>query len=321
MLHEPGDAAAMAVFEARGVQAIEDYQSGKALNIWPELVPSEYIGEVPALIERIGLRLPHIDPVATIERAIRWNARPVFACDAPKLFALLDDLGLHRPYLLWVAGDLDFLDGSQVAIVGTRWPSDSGLENTRRLVRELGVSVVSGGAKGIDAQAHRAAIAHGLPTAAFMAGGLDRAYPQENWNLFHDIVRGGGAMISELAPRSAPTRFRFLQRNRLIAASGTATFVVEAGYRSGSKNTAGHSRLLGRDTYALVGGGKGAQRGCEAMVASGLAMPFRLSAGSDDSLGQRIEDAKRNGSRTVEEIARESGVSIAQVRQGLAAGN
>ena len=228
---------------------------------------------------------------------------------------MLSHLGSHRPYLLWVAGELAWLDGSQVSIVGTRRPSAEGLNNASKLVRRLGAPVVSGGATGIDAQAHREALELGLPTAAFMAGGLDRAYPQENWELFHDIVRNGGAMISEMAPRTAPSKFRFLQRNRLIAAASAETYVVEAGLRSGSRNTAGHARNLGRDVYALE---NSRSPGCRSMIASGLAMPLQFgpSPAHQQTL-VRIRDAQREGRATVAEIAAESGLSTQEVRAVL----
>ena len=318
MLHEPGDALARELFDQRGTQLIEDFRSGKAQAIWCDLVPQEYAQEVADLIERIELRLPKIDVIAAIERGIRWNFRPLFPTEAPNLFGKLSDLHPHEPYLLWIAGDHKFLQGTTASVVGTRWPSAKGLANTEKLVAKLDTPIVSGGAIGIDAAAHRAAIAAGLPTAAVMAGGLDRAYPQVNWELFHQIVQSGGAMLSEMPPGTAPTRFRFLQRNRIIAALSPATFVVEAGYRSGTLNTANHAKLLGRDVYAIVGPQDFAPaRGCNAMVASGLAMPLQLDAGerwTDKRKLQRIEDARRNGAKTDLDIARESGLSLREVR-------
>jgi DNA processing protein len=315
MLHEPGDAAARAIFDARGKQVFADIQTPQVGQVWREFLPQEYHSEIPRILERIKLRLPTANPVAAIERGIRWNARPVFEDQAPRLFEMLSHLGSHRPYLLWVAGELSWLDGSQVSIVGTRRPSAEGLANASRLIRLLGAPVVSGGAVGIDAQAHREALELGLPTAAFMAGGIDRAYPQENWELFHEIVRSGGAMISELAPRTAPSRFRFLQRNRLIAAASAETYVVEAGLRSGSRNTAGHARNLGRNVYAMD---SSRSPGCRSMIMSGLAMPFHLETPSlvEHNI-LRVRDAQREGRSTVAEIAAESGLSTNEVRAVL----
>jgi len=316
LLHEPGDAAAWAVYEIRGIKALDDFESGRA-NSWSEMVPSEYRDHIPDLIERIGLRYSAEKVSRVIERGIRWNFRPVFPADSPQVFDRLGELGPHRPYLLWVAGDLDAFESNSVSIVGTRWPSRVGLEHARDLAEQIGLPVVSGGAVGIDSAAHRAAIENNAPTLAVMAGGLDRAYPQQNWELFHKIVRAGGAMVSELAAGAAPTRWRFLQRNRLIAALSDATYVVEAGYRSGSLNTANHAKLLGRPVWAVVGPKDAPHaRGCNSMVASGLARPIKMGREDwvDPRLLQRIEDAKRDGSRTDAEIARDSGVPIRQVR-------
>ena len=122
LLHEPGDALARLIFSSRGTAALADYRDGSAKDIWPRLVPKEYLHQIPELIERISLRLPHRNEIAVIERAIRWNARPIFPADAPKLFERLGDLYPHDPYLLWVAGDISFLERDCAAVVGTRKP-------------------------------------------------------------------------------------------------------------------------------------------------------------------------------------------------------
>lgn len=320
MLHEPGDGLARQIFDLRSTKALEDFQTGRAKNLWPALVGDEYREAVADMIERIELRYNEQAVIAAVERGIRWNFRPVFESDTPGLFENLSDLAPHQPYLLWVAGDLQSFTGEMASIVGTRWPSDHGEENAAKLVRQLGLPVISGGAIGIDAAAHRAAIDNKLPTMAVMAGGLDRAYPQVNWELFHQIVQFGGAMISEMAASVAPTRWRFLQRNRLIAAASSATYVVEAGYKSGSLNTANHAKMLGREVFAMVGPKEFAPaRGCNAMVSSGLARPYHLGGSviQDQSLHLRIADARRNGSKTVRDIARDSGVPIRLVKASM----
>lgn len=320
MLHEPGDGLARQIFDARGTGALEDFQKGRAKSLWPSLVGDEYQQAVFDMIERIELRFGDQRVTSAIERGIRWNFKPVFPDQHPRFFEKLDDLAPHQPYLLWVAGELQNFSEAAASVVGTRWPAKQGEENTAEIVRRLGLPIISGGAIGIDSAAHRAALQLGIPTAAVMAGGLDRAYPQVNWELFHSIVQSGGAMISELAAGVAPTRWRFLQRNRLIAAASDATYVIEAGYRSGSLNTANHARLIGREVFALVGPkDSSAARGCNAMVSSGIAQPLRLGKTKwvDGSLRKRIEDARRNGSKTVVEIARDSGVPIREVRAAL----
>ena len=272
------------------------------------------------LLERIDLRLSKINLIDRIERGIRWNARVYFENSEPELFEKLRDLGPHRPYLLWIAGDPNILSEETVSIVGTRNPSATGLANAKRMVTELGSPVLSGGAIGIDAQAHESAVDAGLKTAAFMAGGIDRVYPQANWELFHEMVRKGGALISEVAPGTAPSRFRFLQRNRLIAAASGATYIVEAGYRSGTRNTANHARVLGREVFAVAGPWDFAPaRGANAMIAEGLASAYSIGHYPVEltMTQKRIQDAMRAGARFPDEIAAESGLSLANVLDEL----
>lgn len=322
MLHEPGDALAHLIFELQGPSAIDDFLSGRAKRLWSELVSlhaPEYLMKLPELLERIKLRIEFADPSHAVERGLRWGAKPVFPNQLPSLWQRFSDLEHHSPYLLWVAGEPEALEADAVSLVGTRNPSERGLRNTSKVVSSLRCAIVSGGAKGIDAQAHRTALELGLPTIAFMAGGIDRAYPMENWELFHQIARSGGALVSELQPGSSPSRFRFLQRNRLIAAAGSFTVVVEAGYRSGSKNTANHARSLGRDVFAVAGSwsDKSAQ-GCNAMIREGLAQPWNFGDGVEPTLDQkRVLDAIREGCVEPAEIARESGMGISQVVREL----
>jgi DNA processing protein len=322
MLHEPGDALAHKIFELQGPGVIEDYRSGRAKRLWSELIQlhaPEYLMKLPDLLERIKLRIDYAHPSQAIERGIRWGARPVFPAELPKLWERFSDLEHHSPYLLWVAGEASALEREFVSVVGTRAPSEAGLRNTAKLVSTLASPIVSGGAKGIDAAAHKTALDLGLPTIAFMAGGIDRAYPMENWELFHQMVRSGGALASELQPGSSPSRFRFLQRNRLIAAAGSFTVVVEAGYRSGSKNTANHARSLGRDVYAISGSwADRSAQGCNAMIREGLAQPWNFGDLVEPSLDQkRVLDAMREGAKEPAEIARESGMGISQVIREL----
>ena len=125
------------------------------------------------------------------------------------------------------------------------------MESSAGLV-DRGFTIVSGAAYGIDGMAHRAALASGGTTVAFLAGGVDRFYPLGHEALLGRIAEQG-AVVAELPCGSAPTKWRFLQRNRLIAAATEATIVLEAGMRSGSLNTAGHAAALGRPLGAVPG--------------------------------------------------------------------
>jgi DNA processing protein len=169
----------------------------------------------------------------------------------------LDDLGDARPLLLWVRGaeDLRFACLNSVAMVGSRAASGYGnhvaLEMAATLA-ERGVSVVSGGAFGIDASSHRGALAGGGSTLAVLAGGLEFGYPRGHAELFLAIA-AHGVLVSECPPGRGPTRPGFLVRNRIIAALCRGTVVVEAALRSGALNTARHSRELCRPVMAVPG--------------------------------------------------------------------
>jgi DNA processing protein len=169
----------------------------------------------------------------------------------------VDDLGVHAPFTLWVRGAPAALTaGSRaIALVGARASTGYGnlvAGDAAAGLCDRGITVVSGGAYGIDGAAHRAALNRGGTTVALLAGGVDRFYPTGHDRLFSEITETG-AVVSELPCGAAPTRWRFLQRNRLIAAAAAATVVLEAGLRSGSLNTAGHAAALGRPLGAVPG--------------------------------------------------------------------
>lgn len=170
----------------------------------------------------------------------------------------LDDLGRHAPVGLWVRGDMAALPrrAEALAIVGSRSSSaygDGVAGAIAASAADARLTVVSGGAYGIDAAAHRVAVASHAPTIAVLAGGVDRLYPVGHTELFRAILTGGGALVAELPCGQSPTKWRFLQRNRLIAAMTAATVVVEAGVRSGALNTAHHALELGRELGAVPG--------------------------------------------------------------------
>ncbi|WP_255437332.1 DNA-processing protein DprA [Cellulosimicrobium sp. TH-20] len=190
----------------------------------------------------------------------------------------LDDLGPVRPLALWVRGSAGVQDlaARSVAVVGARACTDYGRHVTGEIAAGLvarGFTVVSGGAYGIDAAAHRAAILSGGPTVAFLAGGADRFYPAGNADLLRSVVEAGGAVVSEVPPGSVPSRVRFLLRNRLIAAFASATVVVEAAWRSGSLSTASRAAELSRPVGAVPGPVTSmASTGCHRLLRDGVAV-------------------------------------------------
>jgi DNA processing protein len=175
----------------------------------------------------------------------------------PEWPSQLDDLGPSRPYALWVCGDQDLRFGClrSVALVGSRAASPYGVHVAAEMAAELADhnwTVVSGGAFGIDAAAHRGVLsAEGL-TVAVLACGVDVSYPNAHESLFTEITRTG-LLVSELPPGTTPTRPRFLVRNRTIAALTRGTVVVEAAQRSGAVSTARHARDLGRAVMVVPG--------------------------------------------------------------------
>lgn len=162
----------------------------------------------------------------------------------------------HPPHLLYAYGETDLTDRFPVAVVGTRRASAYGLTHTREIAAELaqtGVCVVSGLALGIDAAAHTGALDGGGRTVAVLGSALDKPYPQENKPLMRRILEGGGSVVSEYAPGTPPSRYSFLQRNRIIAGMCLGTLVTEGPRRSGALNTATRTLENGREVFALPG--------------------------------------------------------------------
>lgn len=270
-LIEPGDGVAGALIELLGpVEAlalVERTAAGRPVDL--PVLASAARERLARAIEGWAQRL---EPGAA-ETQLRWLDRAGGRLVVPGSAhwpAGLDDLGPARPICLWVRGDAD--PGRAVAVVGARASSAYGEHVTADLVGGLvdaGVAVVSGGAYGIDAVAHRAALAGDGRTLAVLAGGVDRPYPAGNARLL-DAVAGAGGVLAEVPPGRTPTRHRFLQRNRLIAALAVVTVVVEAAWRSGALSTAGHAAALLRPVAAVPGPVTSASSaGCHRLIREG----------------------------------------------------
>lgn len=186
----------------------------------------------------------------------------------------------RAPLALWVIGPMALSEVSEraAAIVGTRACTAYGEHVAAELAAELAdhdVTVVSGGAYGIDGAAHRATLATDGVTVAVLAGGVDVLYPVGHSALLHRIS-GSGLLVSEYPPGVRPARFRFLTRNRLVAALSNTTVVVEAGVRSGAASTAAWARALGRVVCAVPGPvTSGASAGCHALLRAGAELVTR----------------------------------------------
>lgn len=167
------------------------------------------------------------------------------------------DRDVAPPLCLWVRGKsrLDEVLDRSVAVVGARAATAYGQHAARRLGYELAErewTVVSGGAYGVDASAHRGALAAGGSTVVVLACGLDRPYPASHANLF-DRVAEAGLLVSEWAPGAEPFRHRFLIRNHVIAAATRGTVLVEANARSGARQTLHRAGRLGRARMVVPG--------------------------------------------------------------------
>jgi DNA processing protein len=273
---EPGDRIAGLVVGALGAAAGLDAIVGRSS---PDVIQSALaeagadpvaLDELQQAIDRWQPRLVSSNSLLALRQAARFGARLLTPND-PLWPDRLSDLESHAPIALWCRGTdaaLAALSNS-IALVGARAATGYGehitMEASAGLV-DRGYAIVSGAAYGIDGMAHRAALASRGLTVAFLAGGVDRFYPSGHDALLTRIVEEG-AVLSELPCGQPPTKWRFLQRNRLIAASSLATIVLEAGWRSGSLNTAGHASALGRPLGAVPGPvTSAASAGCHRLI-------------------------------------------------------
>ncbi|MEV7604903.1 DNA-processing protein DprA [Paenarthrobacter sp. NPDC089322] len=317
-LMEPQDAVGLALVHAVGAIDALGVATGE-LKSGPQLeqeisgllaesgAPASWQG-LAASQRRWAPRIPDLAPDRDIETVKRLGGRLIIPGDDlwPEQ---LTDLGLQEPLCLWWRGHEQPLPAvwQTVALVGSRDSTSYGASVTGDFAYGLaqrGYTVVSGGAYGIDAHAHRGALSGGaasIPTIAVMAGGVDRFYPSGNEDLLRAVVNQG-AVISEVPPGSAPTRYRFLQRNRIIAALASVTVVVEARWRSGALNTAHHAESIGRVVATVPGSIHSANSaGCHRLLRDGGAVCVT-------DVGEVAELAGRNGDAMAE--AKDSTASI-----------
>jgi DNA processing protein len=347
---EPGDRTAGELVAALGaataLTAVVDHWSMETIvDSLAAAGVSVPAAEVEAATERWKPRLKSAAALTALRQAARFRAELLVPGD-PAWPSGLDDLGWHAPIALWLRGNRATLETlpASIALVGARAATGYGehvtMEASAGLV-DRGYTIVSGAAYGIDGMAHRAALASSGQTVAFLAGGVDRFYPSGHDALLARIVEAG-AVVSELPCGSPPTKWRFLQRNRLIAASSLATIVLEAGWRSGSLNTAGHAATIGRPIGAVPGPvTSAASAGCHRLIREFDAVlvtnademaelaPLRPMSGASSSVSDganrtpehvRVMDALSSRSpRSAEDIASRCGLSVAAVTAVLGA--
>ncbi|CAN3982977.1 DNA-processing protein DprA [Kitasatospora purpeofusca] len=285
-LGEPGDAAL-----GRWLTRLDALDVVRAIR---DGTPAEQLGVDTTRLAAYRARMPGLDPVADLERVRSVGGRFIIPGDA-EWPSQLDDLGQGRPTGLWVVGtgSLRLLALRSVAVVGARACTAYGAHVAGDLAAQLaerGWVVVSGGAYGIDAAAHRGALAVGGPTVGVLACGVDVAYPRGNTSLIRRIAEQG-LLVSELPPGEHPTRFRFVLRNRVIAALTRGTVVVEAALRSGALSTARRARDLNRHTMGVPGPVTSElSAGVHALIRSGAATVVTDAAEVVELIGAIGED-------------------------------
>lgn len=270
-LAEPGDTVATQLLAEHGpVEALER------------------VAQDPSIAGgRFAPRLADWNPAVEQDRAARLGIRVLIPTDPqwPDGAERLD----HPPHCLWVRGPVDLAQvlTDSIAVVGARACTSYGVDVAGQWSHALagqGVTIVSGGAFGIDAAAHRGALAAGGTTVAFLAGGVDRPYPAAHADLLAEVM-ATGALVSEAAPGCAPHRGRFLTRNRLIAAFSQGTLVVEAGTRSGSLSTARWADACSRPVAAVPGPVTSGQSvGTHQLVRDGMATLVTTPAEAQEAL-------------------------------------
>lgn len=334
-LAEPGDGVAGALVSAFGAaDALEialaaDADIGTAIGA----------GLAPAALSAGRARwLPRREEIAPALAAARRAGARLLTPEDAAWPARLGDLGVHAPLCLWTLGDVAQLSpDAGVALVGARAASAYGEHVATELAAESaasGITVVSGAAYGIDGAAHRGALSAGGSTIAVLAGGVDRPYPAGHRDLI-DRIAAHGVVVADVPCGSAPTKWRFLARNRLIAALSDATVVVEAGWRSGALNTAHHAAEIGRPLGAVPGPvTSAASAGChrllrevDAVCITGAADVRELCGIGDESAtdqglfdtreytGERtriLDAVTARSERTTADVARRSGYAIAE---------
>lgn len=193
-----------------------------------------------------------------------WIEQVKQICEARKITAITYFDPKYPPYLkeiqqppwvLYIRGDIELLQSPCLSIVGARKPTSYGIRMTRKFAEDLatqGLTIVSGLAYGIDAEAHQSALEIGGKTIAVLASGVDVVYPKRHRNLYQRIVEQG-AVLSESPPGTSPKPGLFPLRNRLISGLSMGTLVVEAAQKSGSLITAECSVEQNREVFAIPG--------------------------------------------------------------------
>lgn len=268
-----GGRAATSAATRPGRPGGDEHAAADGVDRWPASV----LRVLGRALPRWAPRLADLDPRPALDD-LGERGGVLLVPGSPAWPRRLDDLGPAAPLCLWLRGepDLTALAARSVAVVGARAATAYGERVAGDLgagLADRGVTVVSGGAFGVDVAAHRGALAAGGRTVALLAGGIDRPTPAGNLAVLERIVDDGGALVAESPPGTPPSRARFLQRNRVIAALAGATVVVEAAWRSGALSTAARAAELLRPVGAVPGPITSmASAGCHRLLRDGAAV-------------------------------------------------
>ena len=277
--------------------------------------PSEFFNlPTKELRSLLGIRRDHeLDKIVREEAVVKaekeWarikthGIRPLFILDEeyPHKLVETDD----PPVILYKIGEAGLDSEHSISIVGTRKPSPYGLDFCNKIIDETGnyfpdINIVSGLAYGIDACAHKKALEKGLTTIAVLAHGLNMIYPAANRNLAKEIVRQGGALISEYPFDIKPFKPNFLARNRIVAGISDATVVVESKIKGGAMSTANFAFMYNRDVMALPGRSSDElSSGCNLLIRKNKAHLIECAADLIETTGWkplniRIDSRQRN---------------------------
>ena len=196
------------------------------------------------------------------------------------------------PAFLVLRGNGALLARPALGVIGTREPTKYGIGRVRWVLERAagrGIVTIAGLAKGVDTAVHAQSLARGVPTIAVLPGGLAHITPRWNRPLADAIVRAGGLLLSEYAPRTPPIPSRFVARNRIVAALCRALVVIEAGVPSGTMSTVAFALKMGREIGALPGQADAAKSlGCNRLIRDGARM-----LAEDDDLEDLLSQVRR----------------------------
>lgn len=207
----------------------------------------------------------------------------------------------NSPLILYVRGETSLNPQRMVGIIGTRTPTEAGRLIAEKItgdLSDLGVTVVSGLAHGVDGIAHRKCVERGMPTIGVMGSGMGTIYPAEHKDLYHKMIKGNGAVITEFVHSTGPDKLNFPLRNRIIAGLSDALIVVESKGKGGSIITAEFANEYNKDVFAVPGRiGDEFSEGCNGLIKKHKA--YLLESVKDLCYIMRWEQSKE-GSRAVQ---------------------